>query len=105
MILLLIEKIKETGNVRFVPLLRAWQAIEYKKVQAELQNAVNYLLQEGQIKYVQDKETNLRLSKGSGIIILKSPGLAVLRKLHLEAVWVQYIKESQMWIWRDRSTR
>lgn len=58
MILLLIEKIKETGNVRFVPLLRAWQAIEYKKVQAELQNAVNYLLQEGQIKYVQDKETN-----------------------------------------------
>ncbi|MEK5029669.1 RQC-minor-1 family DNA-binding protein [Paenibacillus sp. FSL M7-1046] len=50
MILLLIEKIKETGNARFVPLLRAWQAIEYKKVQAELQSAIQYLLKEGQIK-------------------------------------------------------
>lgn len=50
MILLLIDKIKGTGNARFVPLLRAWQAIEYKKVQAELQNAVQYLLKEGQIK-------------------------------------------------------
>lgn len=50
MILLLIDKIKGTDNARFVPLLRAWQAIEYKKVQAELQNAVQYLLKEGQIK-------------------------------------------------------
>lgn len=49
MILLLIEKIKGTGNARFVPLLRTWQAIEYKKVQAELQSAVQYLLKEGQI--------------------------------------------------------
>ncbi|MBT2289372.1 RQC domain protein [Paenibacillus albidus] len=50
MILLLIEKIKGTGNARFVPLLRTWQAIEYKKVQAELQSAMQYLLKEGQIK-------------------------------------------------------
>lgn len=50
MILLLIDKIKGTGNTRFVPLLRAWQAIEYKKVQVELQKAVQYLLKEDQIK-------------------------------------------------------
>lgn len=34
MILLLIDKIRNTGNPNFIPLLRAWQFIEYKKSQA-----------------------------------------------------------------------
>ena len=43
MILLLIEKIKNSGNPGFIPLLRAWQEMEYKKVRAALQKAINDL--------------------------------------------------------------
>lgn len=49
MILLLIEKIKKTGNCRFIPILKAWKDIEYKKVQAELQNTIDFLMKEGTI--------------------------------------------------------
>jgi len=49
MILLLIEKIKLTGNARFIPLLKAWKEIEYKKVQAEIQKVIDYLMKEGTI--------------------------------------------------------
>lgn len=47
MILLLIEKIKQTGNVRFLPLLDAWKAIEYKRVQLAIQNTMDHLKREG----------------------------------------------------------
>ena len=43
MILLLIEKIRRTSNPHFIPLLRAWQEIEYKKVRTALQNVINDL--------------------------------------------------------------
>lgn len=49
MILLLLEKIMQTGNARFVPLLKVWKEIEYKKVQAEIQRVIDYLLREGTI--------------------------------------------------------
>jgi hypothetical protein len=49
MILLLIEKIKLTGNARYIPLLKAWKEIEYKKVQSEIQGAIDYLAREGTI--------------------------------------------------------
>ncbi|WHH60655.1 RQC-minor-1 family DNA-binding protein [Petroclostridium sp. X23] len=49
MILLLIEKIKLTGNARFIPLLKAWKEIEYKKVQAEIQRVIDYLMKDGTI--------------------------------------------------------
>jgi len=49
MILLLIEKIKRTGNARFIPLLKAWKEIEYKKVQVEIQREIDYLIKEGRI--------------------------------------------------------
>jgi len=49
MILLFIEKIKQTGNARYIPLLKAWKEIEYKNVQAEIQNAIDYLLKNGTI--------------------------------------------------------
>lgn len=49
MILLLIEKIQQTGNARFIPLLKAWKAIEYKKVQSAIQQAMDHLKQEGRI--------------------------------------------------------
>jgi len=49
MILLLIEKIRQTGNARFIPLLKAWKEIEYKKVQAAIQRVIDYLIKEGTI--------------------------------------------------------
>lgn len=49
MILFLIEKIKQTGNARFIPLLKAWKEIEYKKVQTEIQKVIESLIKEGTI--------------------------------------------------------
>lgn len=49
MILLLIEKIKLTRYARFIPLLIVWMEIECKKVQAEIQRAIDYLMKEGTI--------------------------------------------------------
>lgn len=49
MILLLIQKIRQTGNARFISLLRAWREIEYKKVQAAIQRVIDYLVKEGTI--------------------------------------------------------
>jgi superfamily II DNA helicase RecQ len=49
MILILIEKIKLTGNARFIPLLKVWKEIEYKKVQAEIQKVIDYLMKDGTI--------------------------------------------------------
>ena len=43
MILLLIKKIKQTRNPKFIPLLQAWKEIEYKKVQAEIQKTIDSL--------------------------------------------------------------
>lgn len=49
MILLLIEKIRLTGNARFIPLLKVWKEVEYKKVQAEIQSVIDYLMKDGAI--------------------------------------------------------
>jgi superfamily II DNA helicase RecQ len=43
MILLLIEKIRKKKNPDFIPLLKAWQEIEYKKVRAALQEVIDEL--------------------------------------------------------------
>jgi len=49
MIQLFIEKIKQTGNARFIPILKVWKEIEYKKVQAEIQRVIDYLMKDGTI--------------------------------------------------------
>lgn len=49
MILLLIEKIRQTGNARFIPFLKAWKEIEYKKVRVEIQRVIDYLIKDGTI--------------------------------------------------------
>ena len=43
MILLLIEKIRKKKNPDFIPLLQAWQEIDYKKVRAALQEVIDEL--------------------------------------------------------------
>jgi len=49
MIQLFIEKIKQTGNARYIPILKVWKEIEFKKVQVEIQRVIDYLLKEGTI--------------------------------------------------------
>ena len=43
MILLLVDKIMQTNNKKFIPLLYAWKENEYKKVRSAIQNVINYL--------------------------------------------------------------
>ena len=43
LILLLIEKIREKGDARFIPHLQAWKSIEFKKVQVEIQKVIDQL--------------------------------------------------------------
>ncbi|EHQ88429.1 RQC domain-containing protein [Desulfosporosinus youngiae] len=49
MIILFLEKIKQTGNARYVPILKVWKEIEYKKMKAEIQRVIDYLVKEGTI--------------------------------------------------------
>ncbi len=49
MILLLIDKIRLTGNARFIPLLKFWKEIEYKKVQEKIQRTIDNLMKTGTI--------------------------------------------------------
>ena len=48
MIILFLDKIKQTGNARYIPILKFWKEIEYKKVPAEIQKVIDYLLKEGE---------------------------------------------------------
>jgi hypothetical protein len=43
MILLLLEKVKNTNNPGFIPVLKAWQEIDYKKVSIAIQQVIDYL--------------------------------------------------------------
>jgi len=43
MILLLLDKIRNTNNRGFIPLLKAWQEIDYKKVRIKIQEVIDYL--------------------------------------------------------------
>jgi hypothetical protein len=40
MILLMLEKIKESGNTAFIPYLRLWEEVEYKKVRGEIRETI-----------------------------------------------------------------
>ncbi|TYR74374.1 superfamily II DNA helicase [Rossellomorea vietnamensis] len=43
MILLMLQKIKESGNKDFIPYLKLWKEIDYKKVKTEIQNTIEAL--------------------------------------------------------------
>jgi superfamily II DNA helicase RecQ len=43
MILLLLDKIEATGDSRFVPALRAWKKVDYKKVQIRISQVIRRL--------------------------------------------------------------
>ncbi|WP_188456245.1 RQC-minor-1 family DNA-binding protein [Virgibacillus oceani] len=43
MILLFLEKIKETGNAHFIPFLKEWEKVEYKKFRAAIKQTITAL--------------------------------------------------------------
>jgi len=43
MILLLLDKMEETGNPKYIPLLSAWEKIDYQKVQKRIRQVVRKL--------------------------------------------------------------
>lgn len=47
MILLLLEKIKESGDKGFIPLLQAWMEIDYRKVREEIAIVISHLEKNG----------------------------------------------------------
>lgn len=57
MILLLLEKIKESGDKGFIPLLQAWMEIDYRKVREELAKVISHLEKSGSLP---DKVISLR---------------------------------------------
>lgn len=45
MILRLLEKVEASGNPAYIPLLEAWQKIDYKKVRKRIQQVIHHLKQ------------------------------------------------------------
>ncbi|MCK4665180.1 RQC domain protein [Candidatus Dependentiae bacterium] len=43
MILELLDKIKESENPKYIPLLKSWYKIDYKKVRKKIREVINYL--------------------------------------------------------------
>ena len=43
MILLLLDKIAATGDTRFIPALKAWKRVDYKKVQQRIGQIIRQL--------------------------------------------------------------
>lgn len=41
--MLLLDKIKESGEKGFVPLLKAWREIDYRKVREEISKIINHI--------------------------------------------------------------
>ena len=43
MILLILEKIRKTKNLKYIPILESWEKIDYKKVRQEIRKTINFL--------------------------------------------------------------
>ena len=43
MIMMLLNKVEATNNPKYIPILKAWEKIDYKKVQKRIRNVVNHL--------------------------------------------------------------
>lgn len=68
MILLFLEKIKETGDRKYIPYLEAWRKIDYKKVKAQIRDTIEALKSDDEIdlQTIQKRNGyNKELLKGS----------------------------------------
>ncbi|HSB80907.1 MAG TPA: RQC-minor-1 family DNA-binding protein [Candidatus Methylomirabilis sp.] len=45
MILLLLDKVEATGDRKYIPVLNAWEQVDYKKVQARIRQVIRHLHQ------------------------------------------------------------
>ncbi len=45
MVLLLLDKIEATGDRKYIPVLHAWEQVDYKKVQARIRQVIRHLSQ------------------------------------------------------------
>ena len=45
MILRLLDKVEDTRDPKYIPLLEAWEQIDYKKVRQRIQQVISYLSQ------------------------------------------------------------
>lgn len=43
MILLLLKKVQESGETKYIPYLEAWEQVDYKKVRAEIRKTIGML--------------------------------------------------------------
>jgi len=43
MIMLLLDKVEATGDPKYIPLLEAWQQIDYKRFTERIRQVVNHL--------------------------------------------------------------
>jgi len=65
MILLLLDKIKKSGDKGFIPLLQAWGKIDYRKVREKIAKVINHLEKSGDLpdKVIDLREYRLRNQK------------------------------------------
>jgi superfamily II DNA helicase RecQ len=50
MILLLLDKVAATGDSKYIPLLKAWAAVDYKKVRARIREVIEQLREQDDAK-------------------------------------------------------
>ncbi|WP_164667837.1 RQC-minor-1 family DNA-binding protein [Virgibacillus doumboii] len=63
MILLFIEKIRETGNKNYIPYLKEWEKIDYKKVRVAINKTIKALEAEEPVDYQYINEKNEVISE------------------------------------------
>ena len=71
MILLLLEKIRNTNNPGFIPLLKAWQEIDYKKVRNKIQEVIDYLNNQKPVRQYSLSLLNTPIGYGSLSTVVK----------------------------------
>ncbi|MGJ9457394.1 RQC-minor-1 family DNA-binding protein [Oceanobacillus sp. CF4.6] len=62
MILLFIEKVKETKDRKYIPYLKAWEKIDYKKVRAAIRSSIEVIESNQEIDHIamQKRETEIQ---------------------------------------------
>ena len=63
MILLLLEKIKVSGDQAFIPYLELWEKVDYKKVRDEIRITINVLHRNEQIDHSVEKERTASINE------------------------------------------
>lgn len=76
MILLLLDKVKETNNEKYIPYLKEWEKIDYKKVRAAIRETIQALESDKPVDLDAARERNASMQKA-------------LRGFELRDVWLK----------------